>query len=844
MAKNYTRHAKARRFERPNFGDMGLRAYQEQQKRIIDGMKLQAAQHKEVRDNYQSSSIDKARKERENRQELKEFEDAVWDNKQLSKKIRADREVEALEQKALEAEKSSKFWLDFSTTYSQQYAKVATDIHDAIDLKGATKKVGAAFKSGEYNDVIENTKILNNISQVGVAAEQEKNLKDKTKTGEQQRDENAKLRTLQQVRSHNKDRILSERLINDIDRIVIHLNDAYEENNLKLDKDNIESAMQDRALEIMAEFGINPNSDGGQKFLKAMWKRANDEGKDALEKHKAVEDQYAWTGGEDAYNEGVGILPSLKATTGKNEGIEWQVHFSEGLSHHMRRYVTDPETGITTLIKLNEPQAYQVLIQELVEEGVITSDNYERLTNIPYPGQKIPPEVIAGKAKDTRKLWWDRHPGMKDITEKAIKEKEDQQIKDDADLKKRRDHKALTQLKVDVEDGKYDLNNLDDISKLREANAKNEKTLKFVNEAAVFNPTNNETDGYLVTEKLNKQYQDNEYDAYVNAMQYLGEDDKKRFNKMTRQLDALNANGATASDVRKRMERHIKDDLGINDINTRTHATAGPMAEIMIDDFYYQYRIVANDKKYTSDAARVEAAYEKVLERYDSKRGVYTRKKDDSGTKTIFTAVVGVSEPNTSLESKPTEEIDAKIALGWDNLFEEAKPEKGDFEVLDKDYLDRNLRNALLGKSIEPNSMIDTLYITQPQGAKMLSKTEIFNKYLESKGISTRVPAGPLDHAEFTALNTQININNFNKLSDENKMRMKTYLETGVMPTAKPKDVQNLEKNNGIRQNFSLESQYSKREVKDMNKSNKPWWWVPEDLGRKLIGDHYYDKNK
>ena len=29
-----------------------------------------------------------------------------------------------------------------------------------------------------------------------------------------------------------------------------------------------------------------------------------------------------------------------------------------------------------------------------------------------------------------------------------------------------------------------------------------------------------------------------------------------------------------------------------------------------------------------------------------------------------------------------------------------------------------------------------------------------------------------------------------------------------------------------------------------MNKSNKPWWWVPEDLGKKLVGDHYYDKNK
>ena len=332
MAKNYTRHATSKRFERPNFGDMGLRAYQEQQKRIIDGMKLQAAQHKEARDDYQRGSIDKARKERENRQELKEFEDAVWENKQLSKKIRADREVEALEQKALEAEKSSKFWLDFSTTYSQQYAKVATDIHDAIDLKSATKKITAAVDSGEYDSIIENTKILNNISQASVAQEQQKNDQNSNLTGEQKRDENAKLRTLQQVRSHNKDRILSEKLINDIDKILIHLKDTYKENNLKLDKSNIRSVVQERALEIMSEFGINPNSDGGQKFLRSMWKVAGDEQTSEIQRHKATEDNYALWGGEDAYNEGVGIIPSLKATTGEDLGNEWEIHFSEGVS--------------------------------------------------------------------------------------------------------------------------------------------------------------------------------------------------------------------------------------------------------------------------------------------------------------------------------------------------------------------------------------------------------------------------------------------------------------------------------------------------------------------------------
>ena len=74
---------------------------------------------------------------------------------------------------------------------------------------------------------------------------------------------------------------------------------------------------------------------------------------------------------------------------------------------------------------------------------------------------------------------------------------------------------------------------------------------------------------------------------------------------------------------------------------------------------------------------------------------------------------------------------------------------------------------------------------------------------------------------------------------------MKVFLETGTMPTVKSKDVQSLEKNNEVRKNFNLGGpQYDRTEVRNMNKSTKPWWYVPESLGRKLIGDHYYDKNK
>ena len=102
MAKNYKRYAQGQRFQSKNFGDMGLRAYREQQQTIINAMKLQAQQHKQVRDQYLKSDIDKSRKERENRAELKKLEDAVYENKYLNTQIRADREIDALKEKAKE----------------------------------------------------------------------------------------------------------------------------------------------------------------------------------------------------------------------------------------------------------------------------------------------------------------------------------------------------------------------------------------------------------------------------------------------------------------------------------------------------------------------------------------------------------------------------------------------------------------------------------------------------------------------------------------------------------------------------------------------------------------------
>ena len=813
MAKNYKRHAQGQRFKSSNFGDMGLRAYREQQQTIINAMKLQKKQHKSIRDEYLSGEIDKARKERENRAELKALEDDVYDNKFLNTQIRADREIDQLKQQAKEHQKSADFWQDFSTTYAKQYGDAYKNIHDAIDLRYAQKIINQQRGDGGiYETAISTSKILNNISSAGIINEVDRIYTDPKNNGHFKRTEHAHSLDIEKRRSHNLNNILSSQLIEDSDKIITHLKDTLERFDpknpnkkiVKITKDNIQGIIEQRALEIMGNLGMDPNSEGGQKFLDHMWNVASDE---AFKKHKihwAKEDE------DTLYNQENGLLVGLKAN--RNNPIEWEDKFNHTIKLYQHRYVIG-ENGEASLQELNVKEAYSAVQELLINEGIITRENLD-LLNIAFPGQARSPEVTADPTLDKRQLMWARHPDLEKEARDSLLKKEKADHKNKTEKEKVDDAVALAKVKESMDSGDFDPNNLDQTNALIEANRGNKDTLEFLHKLRVYNPKQNDTQGYLVNEKINSEYNSNDYVAYTNSMQFLGKEDRQRFNKFTKQLDELNANGATNEQVRKYVERFIKGKLGIADLNTTTHATAGPMADAMIQDFYFQYRAIANDDKYTSGRSRVDAAYAKIVERYNSKEGIYSTKSDTSGANTVFSAMAGVEDPDTSI--KVGEELDTLLNKGWDNALALAGTDE-DPEFLDQDWLDTNLRNIIHGDTVEQNDVIDRLYYTQPIRENMLSKTQILNKLLEAKGIKTKVPLGALDKVDRDLIqNAQINIGNYRNMSDENKMRMKVFLETGTMPTAKPKDVKKLEKNNEIRKNYLNSLEYKRTQLEEI----------------------------
>ena len=140
MAKIYQRHSKGGRFRRADIGDAGIRSYREQQKNIIDAIKLQQAQAKDISRDQLSGMRETAQTEANNRRILSDLESSIYSVKRENIQKRQKTEVERLEDKAKEYEKESEFWKDFSTTYSKQYGEAAKEVWDFKDRMWADKE--------------------------------------------------------------------------------------------------------------------------------------------------------------------------------------------------------------------------------------------------------------------------------------------------------------------------------------------------------------------------------------------------------------------------------------------------------------------------------------------------------------------------------------------------------------------------------------------------------------------------------------------------------------------------------------------------------------------------------
>ena len=148
MASKYRTRYKESGFKSRSFGDLGISSYKDQQDQIIDGLRIQRNQYAEIQTDALKATEDKARKEIEWDNYLKELEDSRYRIKRGAISKRQETEVEALKGKAAEYGRQSQFWASIAPKYSQSLLDISTGLAKKAEAKGELETTKELIQTG------------------------------------------------------------------------------------------------------------------------------------------------------------------------------------------------------------------------------------------------------------------------------------------------------------------------------------------------------------------------------------------------------------------------------------------------------------------------------------------------------------------------------------------------------------------------------------------------------------------------------------------------------------------------------------------------------------------------
>lgn len=295
MAKNYQRHSKGGRFKRADIGDAGISSLRQQQQTIIDAIKLQQAQDKDISRDQLSGFRETAQTEARNRQTLADLESTIYSVKRENIQKRQKTEVEKLEDQAKEYEKQSQFWKDFSTTYSKQYGEAAKEVWDFKDRMWANKYTQFVLDQipNQINFEADNLR-------EGVHKTLEESLKESARLKLAKADKEGNEAVVKEqktilrlMNSSNKylDDIKVRAFTDDINQIEENLKRTIRESDLKWEPHTIVGHYQQAATNLIIKSGIKPNSSAARK-LHALFTRKGTAAAHKLDlKQDAIQDK-------------------------------------------------------------------------------------------------------------------------------------------------------------------------------------------------------------------------------------------------------------------------------------------------------------------------------------------------------------------------------------------------------------------------------------------------------------------------------------------------------------------------------------------------------------------------
>ena len=783
MGKNYKRHAQGRGFRRTDIGDMGIRAHKEQQNRIINALKLQNKQQQEYSNEYKRDIEGNAEQELQHNRELKNLKDDVFDVAMDNTRIRAEREIESLDLQAKEAGKKSDFWKDFSTTYSQQYAKAAAGISDVITTKQAEAQVQAIQDSDEWDIATRQVDTLNKLSSYEQVAGMKEALQDKNLSREERRDILSHFTDLGFRMNSKAQDIIVGKLLKQWEIQHSDLAKMAGEHGVFLTHKNIQDYYFVRRTELLQQLGISPTSPAGKKLIDGINDKLADKMGPLMDSGKAVQDGKDL----DKYKENAAGWVGVKGSEDDYYANQNARILASGAAYRFdkNKQVIKPPEGQ----KPNMVEHWKVIAEEDIKSGHFNSLEQAKthLLYGPTPGSKI---ITDGNGFEYTETWGSRHKGLEEEVEEMWTDYTLSQKKADDENLEARGINALAEIEERIKNKEINITDNNQLETIKEGYKDLVHPDANVNEVIsnyqVFNQI--DKDNNIVNMNLYDNYADFNEKGLNEYITFLSPADQKHWKSRQTQITELTANGYGKKDIR----RKAKDILyGILDVDASTGDIKGydDMLDAIEQDILFEYAAVSDSdgEGKLNAIQKLDQMNDRIQKKIDANgglgQGIYRRDKA-SGLKTKFLAFEREKgEPNAGVDIN---QIDASIdKFGFDGVLNTITQKEGkiyledgvtEVNLIATDAADSAIKSLKAGGDVGYNPTVSKL--VESQGVnKIYNERDIWNLYFKSKGYKDYfIAPDSASLAVWKAVKSPLTIPKMN-YSDENLQSVTSFAE-------------------------------------------------------------------
>ena len=863
MARNW--HAKGGRFKRGEFGDLGLRAYKDQQDRIIQHKKDQNRQEQLYSKEYLQDLRGSGAKQIEHNRMLQGLEVDVSNLAIQNTKIRGDREVDAIKGQAKEAEKQAEFWKNFSTTYSKQYADAATSLWDVHTTQQMYRQMDVVANHPGHQKSINEFAILNDISDIDQLKEMYAIYFDKNLTPKEQAERLGHSVDLNLRMNHKTKLALANKLLKDWPTQREMLRVLAEEKDIPFDEETISKFFYIRARSLLEQHGISHTSKAGQLLLQGITEEESKE-RETLFKQTKVRDDL------EKYN-------NLKE---RNQGLVGKVQFAvengevSAAGDFYNSYATDLNARVifqgkmwkmgknNTIIepgftKPNVRDDLETIAGVDIKDGVFKSETQmlNHILNSPVPGAKpLRCEADGTLVYAQKDTWGGRHPDLRvslsvlwdeDQKEKHDKSKEVLEAENVSTVAN-----ILRRSQLNPDDPEYiDVANREELAALSDQYSHLTDVQDLIGDFEVFSQLDKKQS--IVNTHLVSLLKDNDIENLAEYSLHLRPDQKANMNNRLRQLRFLHRNGLNKEGLRTRAREYamaiLKIDAAKGDRSLNTPHFSD-MVELIEQEILFQVDAVFD--KDMSDQDKLSAVNKAIIDQMQldktgtGPRGLGIFRRVNDGPKTRF--LVLWDEPDKTHFSEDDIKLKLKTNQDWNTLFSELtntqnkgkvnlKKENGEVSMflVDIDEADRALRAVKAGSRIPSNDVIDWIYTNQPKedGREEYSKRDLWNHVFKSMGINEKIPPGINELTKYRIEKGPLNVSGNH--SEENLQTIGQHSEMckeGIcQPGEQSQESKDMEKREEIENSVygkQIDEIMSKEYIHNikLGKNTRVPWWI------------------